>query len=297
VTQLRKMMLDELQRRNYAQSTVEAYITALREFAAYFKRPPDQLGPEHILQFQLYLIRDRKLATNTVKQRMAAVQFFFARTLERPCLREDFPYPKGPRRLPVILSQEEVTRLIDSASNLSHRAILMTLYSTGMRRSELVHLKIGDIDSKRMLIHVLQGKGSKDRDVPLSPKLLETLREYWRWAKPTNYLFPGQPGKRGTDVPLTTKAVWHACHGAAQRAGIQKKISPHGLRHAYATHLLESGTDLRTIQLLLGHSDIKHTTVYLHLSQRHLHAVANPLDSLPVTEAAEAKRPRRKPAK
>jgi integrase/recombinase XerD len=143
VTQLRKMMLDELQRRNYAQSTVEAYINALREFAAYFKRPPDQLGPEHIRQFQLYLIRDRKLAINTVKQRMAAVQFFFARTLKRPYLGEDFPYPKGPRRLPVILSQEEVTRLIDSASNLSHRAILMTLYSTGIRRSELVHLKIG----------------------------------------------------------------------------------------------------------------------------------------------------------
>jgi integrase/recombinase XerD len=200
VTQLRKMMLDELQRRNYAQSTVEAFIAALREFAAYFRRPPDQLGPEHIRQFQLYLIRDRKLATNTVKQRMAAVQFFFARTLKRPYLREDFRYPKGPRRLPVILSQEEVTRLIDSASNLSHRAILMTLYSTGIRRSELVHLKIGDIDSKRMLIHVLQGKGSKDRDVPLSPKLLETLREHWRWAKPTNYLFPGQPGMRGTDV-------------------------------------------------------------------------------------------------
>jgi hypothetical protein len=157
------MMLDELQRRNYAQSTVETYISALREFAAYFKRPPDQLGPEHIRQFQLYLIRDRKLATNTVQQRMAAIQFFFARTLKRAYLREDFPYPKVPRRLPVILSQEEVTRLIDSASNLSHRAILMTLYSTGMRRAELVRLKLEDVDSRRMVIHVRQGKGSKDR--------------------------------------------------------------------------------------------------------------------------------------
>ena len=297
MTHLRQMMLDELQRRNYAQSTVEAYISALREFAAYFKRPPDQLGPEHIRQFQLYLIRERKLATNTVQQRMAAIQFFFARTLKRPYLRQDFPYPKGPRRLPVILSQEEVTRLIDSASNLSHRAILMTLYSTGVRRAELVQLKLADIDSRRMVIHVRQGKGRKDRDVPLSPKLLETLREYWRWARPKSYLFPGQPGKRGTDVPLTAKAVWHACHGAAQRAGIPKKISPHSLRHAYATHLLESGADLHTIQLLLGHADIKHTTVYLHLSQRHLHAVTNPLESLPLSDAASAKRPRRKPAK
>ena len=159
MTRLRKMMLDELQRRNYAQSTVEAYISALREPAAYFKRPPDQLGPEHIRQFQLYLIRDRKLAINTVKQRMAAVQFFFARTLKRPYLREDFPYPKGPRRLPVILSQEEVTQLIDSACNLFHRTMLMTLYSTGTRRAELCRLQVTDIDSQRMMVHIPQGKG------------------------------------------------------------------------------------------------------------------------------------------
>jgi integrase/recombinase XerD len=297
VTHLRKMMLEELQRRNYAQSTVEAYTSALRDFAKYFHKPPDQLGPEHIRQFQLYLLRDRKLAANTVKQRMAAVQFFFVRTLKRAYLREDFPYPKVPRRLPEILSQEEVTRLIDSASNLSHRAILMTLYSTGMRRSELVRLKVSDVDSRRMVIHVHQGKGSKDRDVPLSQKLLETLREYWRCVKPKTYLFPGQPGKRGSDVPLTAKAVWHACHGAVRRAGIQKKISPHSLRHSYATHLLESGADLHTIQLLLGHADIRHTTVYLHLSQRHLHAVANPLDGLPVSDPESAKRPRRRQRK
>jgi site-specific recombinase XerD len=290
-------MLEELQRRNYAQSTVEAYTSALRDFAKYFHAPPDQLGPEHIRQFQLHLLRDRKLAANTVKQRMAAVQFFFVRTLKRAYLREDFPYPKVPRRLPEILSQEEVTRLIDSASNLSHRAILMTLYSTGMRRSELVRLKVGDVDSRRMVIHVRQGKGSKDRDVPLSQKLLETLREYWRWVKPKTYLFPGQPGKRGSDVPLTAKAVWHACHGAVRRAGIQKRISPHSLRHSYATHLLESGADLHTIQLLLGHADMRHMTVYLHLSERHLHAVANPLDGLPVSDPGSAKRPRRKQPK
>jgi site-specific recombinase XerD len=291
------MMLEELQRRNYAKSTVEAYTSALRDFAKYFHKPPDQLGPEHIRQFQLHLLRDRKLAASTVKQRMAAVQFFFVRTLKRAYLREDFPYPKVPRRLPEILSQEEVARLIDSASNLSHRAILMTLYSTGMRRSELVRLKVGDVDSRRMVIHVRQGKGSKDRDVPLSQKLLETLREYWRCVKPETYLFPGQPGKRGSDVPLTAKAVWHACHGAVRRAGIQKRISPHSLRHSYATHLLESGADLHTIQLLLGHADMRHMTVYLHLSQRHLHAVPNPLDGLAVSDPGSAKRPRRKQRK
>jgi integrase/recombinase XerD len=219
VTHLRKMMLEELQRRNYAQSTVDAYISAMQEFARYFDTPPDQLGPEHVRKFQLHLIRDRKLAANTVKQRMAAVQFFFIRTLKRPWPRQEFSYPKIPVRLPSILSQEEVTRLIDSAANLSHRAMLMTLYSTGLRRSELVHLKVEDIDSQRMTIHIRQGKRKKDRVVPLSPKLLETLREYWRKAKPRTYLFPGQSG----DVPLTTKAVWHACRGAVRRAGIHKR--------------------------------------------------------------------------
>jgi len=181
-----------------------------------------------------------------------------------------------------VLSLEEVTRLIDNAGNLKHRAMLTTLYSTGLRRAELVRLKVADVDSQRMVIHVHQGKGGKDRDVPLSPKLLETLREYWRRTKPRTYLFPSPGG----DAALTSKAVWHACHDAVERAGIQKKINPHSLRHSYATHLLEAGTDLRTIQLLLGHADIKHTIVYRHLSQRHLHAAANPLDSLPVSNAA-----------
>ena len=190
MTHLRKLMLEELQRRNYAQSTVDTYISAMQELGLYFNRPPDQHGPEQIRQFQLHLIQDRHLAPNTVQQRMAAVQFFYARTLRRPWPRQEFSYPKLPVLLPVILSREEVTLLIDSAANLSHRAMLMTLYSTGMRRSELVHLKVGDIDSPRMVVHIRQGKGKKDRDVPLSPKLLETLREHWRAVRPQNYLFP-----------------------------------------------------------------------------------------------------------
>jgi site-specific recombinase XerD len=232
------MMLEELQRRNYAQTTVEAYIHALQDFAQYFHRPPDQLGPEHIRQYQVYLLRDRKLAANTVKQRVAAVRFFFVRTLKRPYLREDIPYPKAPRRLPVVLSQEEVARLIDAASNLSHRAMLMTLYSTGLRRAEMVRLKVSDIDSQRMVMHVHQGKGSKDRDVPLSPKLLETLREYWRWRKPRTYLFPAGAANRDKSAPLTPKAAWHACRKAAVQAGIQKPISPHTLRHYAASRTM-----------------------------------------------------------
>jgi integrase/recombinase XerD len=290
---LRKMMLDELQRRNYAQSTADAYVHALKEFAAYYHRRPDQLGPKEISQFQLHLLRDRKLAVRTVKQRVAAVRFFFIHTLKRPYLPSVFPYPKTPQRLPVILSQEEVQRMMDAATTLSHRTLLMTLYSTGMRRAEVTRLKVSDIDSQRMMIHIKQGKGGKDRDVPLSPKLLETLREYWRWKKPRVYLFPGEAKQGSNGNHLTPKAVYYACKGAARRAGIHKKVGPHTLRHSFATHLLEFGADLRTIQLLLGHADIKHTTIYLHRSQRHLRACRNPLDEIAISDLTNASRSRK----
>jgi integrase/recombinase XerD len=293
MTHLRQMMLDELQRRNYAQSTAEAYIHALKEFAAYYHRPPDKLGPKQINQFQLHLLRDLKLSVQSVKQHMAALRFFFVRTLKRHYPPSEFCYPKTPQRLPIILSQEEVQRMINAATSLLHRTLLMTLYSTGMRRAELTRLKVGDIDSDRMVIHIKQGKGGKDRDVPLSPKLLETLREYWRWKKPREYLFPGEAKQGSKGEHLTSKAIYHACKGAARRAGIQKRVGPHTLRHSFATHLLESGADLRTIQLLLGHAEIKHTTVYLHLSQRHLHACPNPLDTLAVSDLSNVSRSRR----
>ena len=293
MTHLRQMMLEELQRRNYAQSTAEAYVHALKEFAAYYHRPPDRLGPNQISQFQLYLLRDRRLSPKTVKQRIAAIRFFFVRTLKRHYPPGEFRYPKTPQRLPIILSQEEVRSMIDAATSLLHRTLLMTLYSTGMRRAELTRLKVGDIDSHRMVIHIKQGKGGKDRDVPLSPKLLETLREYWRWKKPREYLFPGEVKRGAKGEHLTSKAVYHACKGAARRAGIQKNVGPHTLRHSFATHLLESGADLRTIQLLLGHASLNHTTVYLHLSQRHLHACPNPLDELAVSDLSNASRSRK----
>jgi len=216
---------------------------------------------------------------------LAALRFFYIKTLKKAWSLEETPYPKTTRRLPTILSQEEVARLIDAARLPLHRTLLMTLYATGLRRAELARLKVSDIDSQRMVIHVRGGKGRKDRDVMLSPMLLDELRQHWRrlQRKPSEWLFPSRHA-RASDHPITPKAIYHACKGAAQRAALQKVIYPHTLRHCFATHLLEAGADLRTIQILLGHSDLKETTIYLHLSQRHLHATASPLDSLKLKE-------------
>jgi site-specific recombinase XerD len=284
MTRLRKMMLEELQRRNYSQSTTTTYIRTVEDFARYFKRRPDELGPEHIREYQAQLFSKRKLAPNTVTQRLAALRFFFVKTLNKPWSANETPYPKKVFRLPAILSQEEVARLIDAAHTPFHRLLLMTLYATGVRRAELAHLKVTDIDSQRMVIHVQGGKGRKDRDVMLSPKLLEALREHWRSLrrKPAEWLFPGNRWHTANH-PIDTKVAWQACQAAAQRAGIQKEVHPHTLRHCFATHLLEAGADLRTIQILLGHRDLEETTIYLHLSQRHLNATASPLDTLPLS--------------
>jgi integrase/recombinase XerD len=294
VTQLKRMMLDELQRRNYAQNTVRSYISAVEEFAAYFNKRPDQLGPEHIRAYQVHLFRERKLTSGTVEQRGAALRFFFVKTLRRPYLPDDIPFPKRQRRLPTVLSQDEAARLIDSASNLMHRAILMTLYGTGLRRAEVCSLKVLDIDSERMVIHVRHGKGDRDRDVLLSPKLLETLREYWRWMRPKTYLFPGMVNNWRADVPINHKVVWGAVKEAAERAGIKKRVSPHTLRHSFATHMLEAGADLRTIQMLLGHAKLADTTVYLHLSRRHLQSVSSPIEAVELSKPDEVKRSRKR---
>ena len=295
MTHLRQMMLDELQRFNYAQSTAEAYIHAVKEFAAHYHRPPDRLGPKQINDYQLYLLRDRNLAPRTVRVRIAGVRFFYVHTLKRHYPPTEFRYPKVERRLPVVLSPDEVKNMIDAATTLVHRTMLMTLYSTGMRRAELSRLMVGDIDSQRMVIHIRQGKGSKDRDVPLSARLLETLREYWRWKKPHGYLFPGEAKRGSKGEHLTPKAIYHACKGAARRAGIRKTVGPHTLRHSFATHLVESGADLRTVQLLLGHARLEQTMIYLHLSQRHIRACPNPLDALPgdLTSAARSRKNRK----
>src|SRR5438046_6459874 len=285
MTRLKKMMLEELQRLNYAQHTTRSYIRTVEDFARYFNCRPDRLGPRHIREYQAVLFQKRKLSPGSVAVRLAALRFFYCKTLRRAWSIADTPYPKKNHRLPTILSQEEVAQLIQAASTSFHRTLLMTLYATGARNAEVTHLKVSDIDSQRMVIHVQGGKGRKDRDVMLSPKLLEALREHWRGLqrKPSAWLFPGNRWHTG-DTPITTKVVWNACKEAAQRAGLQKDVHPHTLRHCFATHLLEAGADLRMIQILLGHHDLKETTIYLHLSQRHLHATASPLDSLQMKE-------------
>ena len=189
MTHLRKMVLEELQRRNYAPNTIKAYVRIIQEFAEYFHRSPDKLGPQHLRQYQAYLFQARKLEAGTVQQAVAALRFFYVKTLKRRYLLDDIPRPKRGRKLPVILSPEEVAQLIGAASNLFHRTMLMTLYSTGVRRAELCRLHVTDIDSQRMMVHIRDGKGGHDRDVPLSATLLDTLRVYWRWMNPRRICF------------------------------------------------------------------------------------------------------------
>jgi integrase/recombinase XerD len=279
VTHLRKTMLEELQRRNFSEHTIRYYIRTVEDFARHFNRPPDRLGPRHIREYQAELFQKRKLSPGTVAIRLAALRFFYIKTLKKSWSIAETPYPKKTRRLPTILSQKEVEQLIHAARTQRERILLMTLYATGARNAELTHLKATDIDSQRMVVHIRGGKGRRDRDVMLSPKLLTALRTLWRYyhRKSSTWLFPSNYRR---DRPIDTKTVWYACQKAAQRAGIQKRVHPHTLRHCFATHVLEAGTDLRAIQLLLGHQDLKETTVYLHLSQRHLNATASPLDAL-----------------
>ncbi len=283
MTRLRQRMLEEIQRRNYSPETTRSYIHAVKQFAEYFGKSPEKLGAEEIRRYHLYLLNEKKYTAGSVKVHISALHFFFKKVLKRHDLTsDDLVYPKKPKKLPAVLSAEEVARLIEATSHLMHRTVLMLLYGTGIRRTEASRLRVSDIDSQRMVLHIRQGKGARDREVPLSPKLLEALRAYWRSRRPKDFLFPSSAGHRGTEQPISDKTVWNICKEAAVRAGIQKKIGPHTLRHSFATHHLEAGTDLRTIQLLLDHADLKDTTVYLHLSHRHLHAATSPLEQLPI---------------
>ena len=285
MTPLRQRMLEELQRRNYSSRTIRLYLRHVAEFAKHFHRSPDQLGAEDIRQYQLFLIQEKKLAWSSYNQIVCALRFFYAKTLKRAFLLEDIPFPRKEQRLPLILSQEEVARILTVPPHLKSRALLMTIYAAGLRRSEAAHLRVNDIDSARMTITVRQGKGQKDRLVMLSPVLLEILRQYWRHNKPKQWLFPGE----NPDHPISDNDVFAVFHNAVRRAGITKKVSPHSLRHSFATHLLESGTDLRTIQILLGHRSLKTTARYLHVSQQHMRVTASPLDGLKLTKEPSKK--------
>jgi integrase/recombinase XerD len=289
VTHLRQLMIEELQRRNFAETTIRSYVHGVEHFSRYFHRSPEHLGPEHIRKYQAMLFSKLKFSPNTVILRLASLRFFYIRVLKKSWSIAETPYPRKVVHLPQILSPEEVTRLIDAADSRFHRAMLMTLYATGARRTEAAHLKVEDIDSRRMVVHIHGGKGNRDRDVMLSPKLLEALRDYWRGLRRsrTEWLFPGNAWHTSSR-PVTTKVFWTACQSAAERAGLdRKRIYPHLLRHCFATHLLEAGADLRTIQILLGHRDLEETTIYLHLSSKHLSATVSPLDALTLSGPGE----------
>ena len=287
MTRPMQKMREELVRRNYAENTIRTYERIVDDFRRFIGKRLDHAKPDEIRRYHAHLLEARKLDPRTVVQHVAAVRFLYCKTLKRRDMKEDLPYPRNYRRkLPVVLSPDEVARLIESARNLYHRALIMTVYSCGLRRIEACRLKVSDIDSKRMMIRVTHGKGSVDRDVPLSPALLDTLRQYWRWMRPQTYLFPGTEDGWRVDKPITAKMIWAAVDCAAKRAGITKHVSPHILRHSYATHQLEAGVDLKTLQVLLGHDDLATTSRYLHLSQKHLQSVSTPLDRITLGNGA-----------
>jgi len=286
MTVLRQRMTEDMQVRNLSPHTQRAYIQQVSLFARHFDKSPAALGPEEIRTYQLYLMNERKLAPSSIQIAIAALRFLYRITLKKEwTFKEVIPSPKSATKLPVVLSPDEVLRFLGCLDNIKHRAILTTCYAAGLRISEAVHLKPTDIDSQRMVIRVAQGKGQKDRYVMLSPKLLEMLRSYWGTARPKQWLFPGDlPGQ-----PITRFAVADACGKAHRRSGISKPITPHSLRHAFAVHLLEAGTDVRTIQLLLGHRNLTTTARYLRIAASKVCATVSPLDLAAQPVVAEAK--------
>jgi site-specific recombinase XerD len=275
-------MIDDMIVRNLATNTQESYLQQVSSFARYFNKSPDQLGPEEIRSYQLYLADEKHAAVGTRIIAVSALRFLYKVTLHREWAVELIPTAKKPQKLPVILSPGEVLSLLQAASWFSHHVLMATMYGTGVRVSEAVHLRVSDIDSQRMTIRIEQGKGAKDRYVMLSPKLLELLRDYWRRVRPPSWLFPGKV----LDRPLTRDGASYAIHTAAKRAGLTKPIGPHSLRHAFATHLLESGTDLRTIQILLGHRSLSTTARYLRVATSTVCTTTSPLDLLGRPSAA-----------
>ena len=278
MTSLRQRMTEDMQVRNLALNTQTSYMQQVSLFARHFDKSPEQLGPEDIRTYQVYLTNEKKLAPGSVLIAVAALRFLYKVSLKKDWTFQDvIPAPKKPQTLPVVLSPEEVLRFLGCVSSTKHRAILTTCYAAGLRISEALQLKPTDIDSQRMVIRVEQGKGQKDRYMMLSPKLLETLRSYWRAMRPRGVLFEGDaPGQ-----PINRSSVELACQKARRLSGIRKPITPHSLRHGFAVHLLESGTDVRTIQLLLGHRSLATTARYLRIATSKVCSTSSPLDLLP----------------
>jgi len=277
-------MTEDMQVRNLSPHTQASYLQQVSLFARYFRRSPELLTPEHIRTYQIYLTNEKKLAPSSINTAVAALRFLYRVTLKRKwTFEEDVPFPKKQQKLPVVLSPEEVVHFLNCVDRGKHRVILTTCYAAGLRISEALRLKATAIDSARMVIRVEQGKGRKDRYVMLSPKLLEILRSYWRAVRPKEWLFPSVRD----DQPITKDAVEVACQKAHRLARLPKRVTPHSLRHAFAVHLLESGTDIRTIQLLLGHRSSATTSKYLHIATSRVCATSSPLDLLPHPARAE----------
>src|SRR6202007_2327771 len=278
MTPLRRRMTEDMQVRNFSPHTQDSYVQQISLFARHFSKSPEVLGPEEIRSYQIYLTNEKKLAPSSILIAVSALRFLYKVTLHRDwCLEDIIPAPKRPQKLPIVLSPEEVLKFLSCVHSFKHRTILTICYAAGLRISEAVGLKVGDIDSERMVIRVEQGKGQKDRYFILSPKLLEILRAWWPVNKPKQWLFPGDR----VDSHIRSDAVELACQKAHQRCGISKPITPHSLRHCFATHLLESGTNVRTIQLLLGHRSLATTARYLRIATSKVCSTTSPLDLLP----------------
>ena len=278
MTSLRQRMIENLQVRNLSVCTQESYVRQVSRFARHFNKSPELLGPEQIRTYQLYLMNEKKLAPISIMVAISALRFLYGVTLKKDwCFKDILPVPKKPQTLPIVLSPEEVLHFLACIWSRKHRAILTSCYAAGLRISEAVALTLPAIDSQRMVLRVEQGKGQKDRYVMLSPKLLEILRDWWRVERPGHWLFPGdKPGGH-----ITTNSVALACRHVQRICKIPKPITPHSLRHAFAVHLLESGTDVRTIQLLLGHRSLATTAKYLRIATSKVCSTSSPLDLLP----------------
>jgi integrase/recombinase XerD len=279
-------MIEDMQVRNLSVCTQNAYVSQVRLFALYFNKSPELLGPEQIRAYQIYLTNEKRLAIASISVTMSAIRFLYRVTLKKNwSLADIIPAPKVPRKLPIILSPEEVVQFLDCVRSKKHRAILTACYAAGLRISEAVALTLPAIDSKRMVLRIEQGKGKKDRYVMLSPKLLEILRDWWRVERPAHWLFPGdRPGWH-----ITPRAVGLECRYARRICKISKPVTPHSLRHAFAVHLLENGTDVRTIQLLLGHRSLATTAKYLRIATSKVCSTSSPLDLLPRPVSLEVK--------
>jgi site-specific recombinase XerD len=275
MTPLRKRMLEDMQIRNLSPHTIDGYLRYVAQFAKYFNTSPELLGPEHIRTYLLHLL-NQQVDVSILTQTVCGLRFLYEKTLHRTWTVEYIPFPKRPKTLPVVLSRDEVQRVIRAPRHLKHRVILATLYTTGVRVSELARLQGTDIDSGRMVVVVRQGKGKKDRQVGLSTDLLPLLRRYWKLYGLQSWLFPGPR----VSEPITRSGVEWICQKAGQTAQINKAVYPHLMRHTYATHLLEAGMDLRSIQLLLGHASLQSTSIYLHVANPALETTRRPLNSL-----------------